>query len=410
MPASKSSENITKLVRLAIVIAIVSTIVIVSLTGWGMNSIYSSHVVKMAKEESALVAHLIIDHNFDTLISQSADGHYSIQIDPGEVKWLNQSLSNSLKSLNIIKVKIFTPDARVVYSTENQLIGELNQHNNRLNQALKGEINSHIEGKDQVRDLYNELSLNVDVVETYIPIEIRQGEIIGALELYMDVTKFRDEIQMGTLKSLGLLCSAFLIVSLVAAQILRIAIKRAAAVERLLRKQAMIDTLTGVLNRRELMDRAEREVSRRDRFDETNPDVSIGLVLLDIDHFKKVNDSFGHQVGDVALRGVAIRIQEQLRPYDIFGRYGGEEFMVLLPKSNLEETKKAAERIRSCISDAPFMINHKSLDVSISLGVSSVTSGATLDDTIRLADKALYTAKKNGRNRVEVIDRNHSGS
>jgi diguanylate cyclase (GGDEF)-like protein len=217
----------------------------------------------------------------------------------------------------------------------------------------------------------------------------------------MDVTKFRDEVHAGTLSSLLLLSTVLLLVYLAAYSVARIGMKRAAEAEEQLRKQAMIDTLTGVLNRGELMSRAEKEISRIERSEPDRDGKSLSLVMLDIDNFKLINDDHGHQAGDKILSQLAARIQKQLRPYDILGRYGGEEFLLLLPETSLSRAMQTAERIRACIADKPFKDGNQPLKVTISIGVSSANYGIKLTEAIKVADQALYSAKLNGRNRVE---------
>jgi diguanylate cyclase (GGDEF)-like protein len=401
MLTANTYKNISSLVRLLTILAVLSAIAIVSLTGLGMNRIYSRQVIQMAEEESVLISRLLVDHNLETLISRNEAGKPHLQIDPLEVESLDSSFGDFLKSLDIVKVKIFTPDTRVIYSSELQLIGETNPDNQRLQRALTGETDSHLEMKDQLRDLKNETVLNVDVVETYIPIMAQSGEILGAFELYMDVTKFRDEVHAGTLSSLLLLSTVLLLVYLAAYSVARIGMKRAAEAEEQLRKQAMIDTLTGVLNRGELMSRAEKEISRIERSEPDRDGKSLSLVMLDIDNFKLINDDHGHQAGDKILSQLAARIQKQLRPYDILGRYGGEEFLLLLPETSLSRAMQTAERIRACIADKPFKDGNQPLKVTISIGVSSANYGIKLTEAIKVADQALYSAKLNGRNRVE---------
>ena len=401
MLSRKRYKNITSLARLLTLLAVISIIAVVSLTGLGMNKIYSRQVIQMAEEESVLVSALLVDDNLDTLVSRNDAGNLELKIDPLEVEWLNQRFSDFLKSLDIVKVKIFSLDARIIYSTENDLIGQLNQENRRLRRALAGELDSHLEVKGEIRDLSNELALNVDVVETYIPVTSMTGEILGAFELYMDVTKFRKEIREGTQQSLFLLTTVLLVVFLITYGIGRIAMKHAADAEEKLRKLAMIDNLTGILNRGELMSRAEKEISRIGRLLEDGGQSELSLVMIDIDHFKLVNDRHGHQCGDSVLRQVADWIQGSLRPYDIVGRYGGEEFLLLLPGTGLSSAMAVSERIRCAVAERPFVFKGVSLNVTISLGVATISSETPLLEVISRADQALYAAKENGRNRVE---------
>jgi len=169
---------------------------------------------------------------------------------------------------------------------------------------------------------------------------------------------------------------------------------------RLMEYQAMHDSLTGLFNRRAIQEQAEVELSRTAR--ETKP---MGLVLLDVDHFKAINDMYGHQLGDQALRLVASVLAQNIRPYDSLGRWGGEEFMVVLPSATVEEACMVAERIRASVADAHLPLpSGETLQLQVSLGVTSSSathSGSlALDKLVNEADKALYQAKASGRNRV----------
>jgi diguanylate cyclase (GGDEF)-like protein len=157
------------------------------------------------------------------------------------------------------------------------------------------------------------------------------------------------------------------------------------------------DALTELWNRRVIMERLDQESVRAQR--EMS---SLGVVLIDIDHFKKINDSLGHPVGDEALRQVAKRLAEAVRPYDSVGRYGGEEFLIVAPNCKLHEAYKLAERIRKSIADAPIMSARGPIAVSASFGVSAMTAEDNPDPKalIEAADRALYRAKAEGRNRV----------
>jgi diguanylate cyclase (GGDEF)-like protein len=398
MTNSKNSDNIPKLARLLAFITIISAIVVVALTGLGMHDIYSNQVINMAKEESVLISSLLVKDNLDTLISQGVDGTPQLIIDPLEVEWLNQSFGNFLGSLNIVKVKIFTPDTRVAYSTENQLIGELDLQNKRLMLALSGEVGSHIEAKDQIRDLKNEHVLNVDVVETYVPIKLTTGKIVGAFELYMNVTKFRNEIRYGTFKSLFLLSSVLLIVYLVSHRVVRVSMVRATQAEAELHKQATVDALTGIPNCRSFSEAILREFKRAKR--ERAP---LSVIMCDIDQFKLYNDSYGHAAGDECLKQVAKTMAGTLKkPADFCARYGGEEFIIILPNTNEAGTLYIAEQVRAAVQSLE-ITHDKSLPlkvVTLSLGVATMDAETNLsnEELVKRADDSLYLAKKNGRN------------
>ena len=162
---------------------------------------------------------------------------------------------------------------------------------------------------------------------------------------------------------------------------------------------ASTDYLTGLLNRRAFLERLERELNRCQR--EASP---MGIIIMDIDHFKRVNDNFGHQVGDLVLQELSHTLVELCRVYDFTGRYGGEEFIVCLPGADKWNTYQIAERMRSTIeSKKIFLLDKKSnVSVTASFGIVSMEPGQikSADRLINEADEALYRAKEQGRNRV----------
>jgi diguanylate cyclase (GGDEF)-like protein len=163
-----------------------------------------------------------------------------------------------------------------------------------------------------------------------------------------------------------------------------------------LREQATRDYLTNLWNRSAILDRLRREMARSAR--EGAP---FGVILADIDRFKSINDSWGHAAGDLALKEVSSRISATLRPYDSVGRYGGEEFLMILPGADLEETASLAERVRQEIRSAPMVWDGVTVGLSCSFGCTSgFGDDESAADLIRIADESLYTAKRAGRDRV----------
>jgi diguanylate cyclase (GGDEF)-like protein len=168
----------------------------------------------------------------------------------------------------------------------------------------------------------------------------------------------------------------------------------------LLRELSYTDPLTRLHNRRYLMDALEKEFQRAGRRGR-----ALSLALLDIDHFKPINDTYGHQQGDAVLTALATVIQGELRRYDIVARYGGEEFMILLPETSPAEGVAVAERLRASVAKMVFPPPLERLRVTVSLGVAVYPAEriSTVDDLIREADAALYRAKNGGRNRVVAM-------
>lgn len=167
-----------------------------------------------------------------------------------------------------------------------------------------------------------------------------------------------------------------------------------------LKRLTNIDHLTNLFNRRYLAEILEGEFYRARRNRE-----NLSLVILDIDYFKNVNDTYGHQNGDVVLATVAGLAQQQLRAYDSAARYGGEEFVLLLPGTSLQGGEMVAERLRQSVLEYTFPPPMEHLALTVSAGVASYPSPTidNIDSLFRQADEALYRAKQNGRNRVEVM-------
>jgi diguanylate cyclase (GGDEF)-like protein len=160
---------------------------------------------------------------------------------------------------------------------------------------------------------------------------------------------------------------------------------------------AMTDDLTGLYNRRGFFEFGQREFERARRFDRP-----LACIMFDIDHFKNVNDSYGHNVGNQVLADLAVHGREQLREVDLLGRYGGEEFVALLPEGTLEGGIQAAERLRIRISAVVFKTGRADLHLTVSVGVAILLNEPedSLNALIERADQALYAAKRSGRNRV----------
>ncbi len=170
-----------------------------------------------------------------------------------------------------------------------------------------------------------------------------------------------------------------------------------------LRFQATHDALTGIWNRSEILETLRRELERAARSRSAT-----GLLMLDIDHFKKINDTYGHLTGDFVLKEVTQRIIQAVRGYDSVGRYGGEEFVIVLPGCTREQIEHGAERIRSAVDDSPIIANESTIFVTVSIGaaVTGVERRGLISDTeiLAAADSALYRAKKIGRNRTVLSD------
>jgi diguanylate cyclase (GGDEF)-like protein len=161
-----------------------------------------------------------------------------------------------------------------------------------------------------------------------------------------------------------------------------------------------VDGLTQIFNKRYFTDTLERELSRARRYDRP-----LALMMFDIDHFKRCNDTFGHRAGDHVLRQVAELVRDRARKVDVVARYGGEEFAVILPEIDLHGAAKFGETIREMVEETRFVFEGRHIPLTISVGVAEIEPHiANADDLIQTADARLYKAKQSGRNRVVFSD------
>jgi len=164
-----------------------------------------------------------------------------------------------------------------------------------------------------------------------------------------------------------------------------------------LRFGATHDSLSGLWNHEAILDLLGRELQRTYR-----RRTSIGILMVDIDHFKKVNDTYGHLNGDLVLKEVARRIEQAVRPYDWVGRYGGEEFIVLLSDCPREQIRGGGERIRLAVAGTPINAGGREINVTVSVGATSSLDANSQEDLLVRVDEALYRAKEKGRDRLEL--------
>jgi len=158
----------------------------------------------------------------------------------------------------------------------------------------------------------------------------------------------------------------------------------------------IVDGLTQINNKRYFLEYLEREMGRCHRYNR-----ALSLLMFDIDHFKKINDTNGHLAGDYVLRELAGVVRPRIRKEECFARYGGEEFSVVMPEAGAQNARRFAEKVRKMIEDHPFAFEGKQISVSVSIGVADMTADMTEPlQFIKVADGALYKAKKEGRNRV----------
>ncbi|MDY0189212.1 MAG: diguanylate cyclase [Desulfuromonas sp.] len=224
----------------------------------------------------------------------------------------------------------------------------------------------------------------------------RLGDIRGGISINIPATRIIAEMKHNHIALIASALGTVLLIFAIIVYISRIFIYDIRQAENRLIRMASHDFLTGLINRREAYNRLERACARSDR-----SNAIIGILLLDIDHFKQVNDEHGHSVGDTVLKALANSMLEALRDYDIICRFGGEEFLIALPDTAPIGIYDTAERLRKAIEKMRIELpDGTTLHVSVSIGISHRGRDENIDQAISRADDALYLAKNAGRNRV----------
>ncbi len=314
---------------------------------------------------------------------------------------LREYLQLATNSEAIWKIKLFSASGEVLFSTNAEDIGDFNHKPYFKEQVTSGQAYSKLAKKNSVSlDLQ---PVTLDVMETYVPI-MDKGNFLGAYELYYNVSDHILESHELIKKSSQYLLVLAIVIFIMAILTL-VALKKVIAsrqkYERLLVKQATIDSLTNTLNRGHIESLIEREIERFKRYGR-----NASIIMFDLDHFKKINDQFGHQFGDTVLKGVAQVCKDSLRSGDLLGRYGGEEFIICLPEIDVEQSYRVAEKIRVAIRNTAFKFDAKEIRVTASGGIINLVNQSKLsfDDIMTRVDDALYEAKALGRDRFIASD------
>jgi len=256
------------------------------------------------------------------------------------------------------------------------ILGEEPIEVERVNlQVEKGKLRNKQKVMDPQASLKSHLTL---------PLVI-EGEIIGCISLNSDQANMYNVPRLQFFSVLGYQMAASL------KHIQRFS---------MVKKEAIYDTLTNLFNRRHFEERLSAETQRA-----FESESNLSLIMVDIDHFKKVNDTFGHDGGDKVLREIASLLKNSVRKHDTVARYGGEEFVLLLPGAPLDPTNMVAERIRRLVENTTFDMGQTQIHITISLGISNfpIHRMKSKEELVKMADLALYEAKRGGRNRVCIF-------
>ncbi len=400
---TKTRHNHDSLLRLLVTTAIISLAVIIVISGSGFYRVFSGFVIKSAEQNSIHLCEMIIDLQKEFIFTPSGDDSIQLGLADQDLAEFDRNLRRTVAHFNILKVKIYDVEKRIVYCTEPSLIGKVDDTNKRLARALSGEVDAKIVTKEKASDLKGEALLDVDVVETYVPIASLDHRVLGSFEIYMDVTPYRDQIRQGATITTLLMALVMAGVFGFSYRLIRGGTSQLKEAQSQLETIARTDPLTGIANRGYLLQRAEEEFTRvvRERSSPKLCGASLSCIMIDIDHFKEINDTKGHLAGDLILKEVAERFHSSFRPYDLSGRYGGEEFAAFMPNTTIEQSMTIAQRIQDRMRSQAFSVNGESVIITVSLGLARIHDADTsLTDLIKRTDDALYRAKAGGRDQI----------
>lgn len=300
------------------------------------------------------------------------------------------------RDLNLAKIKLFSSRGEILHSSDPKEIGETNHQEYFWRIVARGTPYTKVVRKPE-KTLEGE-SLRTDVVETYVPV-MRSGRFAGAFEIYYDISRSRERLDRILRESTyGVFAVTFgflAAVSLSSVAAYR-SIRERNRMEDRLRELAETDPLTKCYNRRSMFRFLDAEADRANRYGRP-----FSVILLDLDRFKSVNDTHGHDTGDSVLAYYSDLVRQNIRGSDIFARYGGEEFLVIATETDLSSACILAGRIRKVVAEHP---HETAGTVTISAGVCRFREGEMVSDLLRRVDRALYSAKDGGRNRVEIAD------
>ncbi|MCU0597276.1 MAG: hypothetical protein MUC98_17680, partial [Desulfobacterota bacterium] len=266
-------------------IAAASALVILAFTGFGVWSVVSHYLIRIAETRSVNISAALSSSERDIFFTPTYGGRRKVvsEIPPDQLERLDSRVRQFLKAFDIVKIKVYTLEGRIIYSTDRAIIGERDLTNRRLANALNGRSDAKLVSKDRAQDLASESMIEVDVVETYVPIYDDDGEVIGCFEVYTDVSRYRREIRQIVTIAILVIAVITLVVYGVAFIFLRQITRKLRQAENTLEAYATLDPLTGLYNRRHIFMRSREELARLQRVSR-NPRGEKGRICLLLAH------------------------------------------------------------------------------------------------------------------------------
>lgn len=380
-----------------------SFLTVLAVAGTALFWIYSTSMLHNAEITAVSVGKAILSAQMDNLLTENPDGSLRLAIAPENMKQTDTQMQRYLRFFNMYRIVIFDAQRRIIYSTQPEIIGHGETGNANLDTVLAhGKPYSEIVRQAPGDQKGGPPGVAL-FVESYMPILDARQRALGAFEVYVNISGTQAEIVKVVSLSLGMLALVLAVCLLSLYCPMKRGTLKMISADRELRELATKDHLTGIYNRRYIAARVRQEFHRWRRHATSMQTYhGVSFIMLDIDRFKKINDTYGHAAGDEVLKEVAHRLGEGLREYDMLGRYGGEEFLVMLPNVGAETAVCVAERLRWAIGGHDIKLeNGRSVKVTISLGLACAVDSSTPEhEVMHYADLALYQAKAQGRDRV----------
>ena len=399
------SYGADQLLRLLLLVVFASALMVAAAASVGLRHIQKSQSLSLAQDEAVWLCDSLVKSETARLFHPDGAGGYRLRLDEDDIQSLTQSVHTFLRPLDILKVKIYDAKGALVFSTEPSVLGHTDAADPVLKQALSGLAVSRVHEAADSRDLGGGGYSDRDLIEAYVPIHSPDGLIAGSFEIYRDMNRYSSITQNILSKTMLFLLALLTAVFCCSFLILRCGFRQLGQAQSELHHMATRDNLTGLFNRRELLERARSELARVVRAPKGKKS-PLSFILLDLDHFKFINDTYGHPAGDCVLKAVARRITDCIRDFDSVGRYGGEEFLLVLPGADHQGAHRTAERIRQAVAEQSVTYGDRRLHVTASLGISTLNSPQeTLEILLKRADMGLYLAKHQGRDRVGCVER-----
>jgi diguanylate cyclase (GGDEF)-like protein len=327
------------------------------------------------------------------------------------------------QEFSLEKIKYFDKNGKTLYSTDTSEINTINSHEHFHNEVTKGKMHYDF-FKDGVSYSDTKIVSN-NIAEIYIPI-IEKDQLKGAIEIFYDITEHRKNF----FKIINKIENAYIFISIIFFNLVFITLyyqsisnlekkkqdKEIKALNKSLTKKVKIrtkeledknkelmrlahyDFLTGIYNRSCFFSLASKYLNTVKRHN-----LPFHIISLDLDNFKKINDTYGHPVGDKVLIEFTKIVSSYMRKSDLFGRTGGEEFIICIQNNQLDGVKTLAEKIRSKFEAKKIKIKDSQISATVSIGIAQMQSDDTLEELIEKSDKALYKAKEQGRNQTIVF-------